>query len=627
MMIRFVIIFFSIFMMHSPLMVQAEEPISAVTDALDSVQQARTSVMPDVFSEEDIQDILDEASPEFRAFLEENDVELQQRQQPNVPVVEVKQEAIMLDFLELRDMDIKDVLKMIARKTGLNIVAGKDISGRVTIFLRDVEVHEALSIILNSNGLAYVEENNIIRVMPAHEYEAFYGRKFGQPIQARVVKLRGLKSTDVTTLLGEMKSAVGKIITDDKSNTVMLVDIPSKLDEMEAFLYEIDQPLVGQMFELHYVQAEEITPKVEQLLTPDIGMVKFDLRSNKLYIKDIQDRMDEITLFVKAVDVPQSTQVFDLSYAKAEDVAATIEKVLTPGVGQVQYDQRSNKLIVMDTLAKLNDIAEMMIHLDRKEKEVLVEARIVQVTLTDGFRMGIDWDQLLPDTEDFSFTSGFGGLGSDVSKKATLTIGTLNSDNYAIVIEALEEMGHTSVLSNPRVAVVNNEEAKILVGTTKPYITSSTTQADGSSITAETVNFIDVGVKLFVTPQIHHDGYITMLIKPEVSSAATSLETSQGNSIPIVDTSEVETTVRVKDGVTIVIGGLIKEEKVNDIEQLPLFGRLPIIGRAFRNETRSKVKTEIVIFLTPRIITGDVPVPIFTSVADSNNEYQIYSYP
>lgn len=566
--------------------------------------------------------------PVFQSFLEENNVPLSRRVIANHQgYKDQDRDPIMIDMLELRDMDIKDVLKLIARKTGLNIVAGSDVSGRVTLFLRDVEVHEALSIILNSNNLAYIEENNIIRILPAAEYESFYGRKFGQPIQARVIKLRGLKSSDVAVLLNEMKSSVGKVITDDKSNTIMLVDIPTKLDEMEAFLYEIDHPLVGKVFDLHYVEAEGIAPKIEPLLTQGIGMIKFDVRSNKLYIKDTKEKIKEVSVFIQAVDVPQSTQVFDVSYAKVDEIAATVEKVLTPGVGQVEFDVRSNKLIVMDTVAKINEIAEMMIHLDRKEKEVLVDARIVQVTLTDGFRMGIDWDQLLPDTEDMSFSSNFGGLGAAVPNKATLTIGTLNFDHYSIVIDALEEMGHTSVLSNPRVAVVNNEEAKILVGTTQPYVTSSVTQTDGSATTAETVNFIDVGVKLFVTPKIHHDDYITLKIKPEVSTAATSLETSEGNFIPIVDTSEVETTVRVKDGVTIVIGGLIKEEEVNDIEQLPVFGRIPLIGRAFRNETRSKVKTEIVIFLTPHIITGDVQAPASSEPLSEETEYKIYSYP
>jgi general secretion pathway protein D len=190
--------------------------------------------------------------------------------------------------------------------------------------------------------------------------------------------------------------------------------------------------------------------------------------------------------------------------------------------------------------------------------------------------------------------------------QGALSIGTLASDDYTVLIEALDTVGKTNVLSNPRIAVVNNEEAKILVGSSQPYVTTqTTTPGSGPSTTAETVNFIEVGVKLFVTPTIHGDGYITMKIRPEVSSAANTLPTSSGNKIPIVETSQAETTVMAKDNATIVIGGLIKEQNSKTINKIPFLGDLPFVGLAFRNESKTKKKTEIVIFLTPKIITGD----------------------
>ena len=171
----------------------------------------------------------------------------------------------------------------------------------------------------------------------------------------------------------------------------------------------------------------------------------------------------------------------------------------------------------------------------------------------------------------------------------------------------MDTVGKTNILSNPRITVINNEEAKILVGSSEPYVTSeTTTTASGPTTTAESVNFIEVGVKLFVTPTIHGDGYVTMKIKPEVSSRTGSITTSTNNEIPVVETSEAETTVMVKDGVTIVIGGLIKEQDIRTVKKVPLLGDLPFLGFAFRNENKSIEKTEIVIFLTPRIISGDI---------------------
>jgi general secretion pathway protein D len=147
-----------------------------------------------------------------------------------------------------------------------------------------------------------------------------------------------------------------------------------------------------------------------------------------------------------------------------------------------------------------------------------------------------------------------------------------------------------------------------LIGTSEPYATSSTvTPSSGPTTTSATVSFIDVGVKLHVTPTIHDDGFVTMKIKPEISSEEPTLyPVPNSGSIPIVDTSEVQTTVRVKDGVTIIIGGLMKDELTNSKTQVPILGDLPIIGKAFRTEDRNVQKTEIVIFLTPHIINGDV---------------------
>src|SRR5262249_55964413 len=112
---------------------------------------------------------------------------------------------------------------------------------------------------------------------------------------------------------------------------------------------------------------------------------------------------------------------------------------------------------------------------------------------------------------------------------------------------------------------------------------------------------------LHVTPTIHDDGYITMKIKPEISNEeAKPFTASDGTVIPIVDTSEVQTTVRVKNGVTIIIGGLMKDERINNKTKVPVLGDIPILGKAFKNEDRKMQKTEIVVFLTPHIINGDV---------------------
>ncbi len=465
-----------------------------------------------------------------------------------VNIVPSGQNQRTLDVLDLKNMDINDVLKLISQKSGINIVAGKNVQGKVTTYLRNIDVLEALRIIVESNGWAFEQDKDIIKVMSSAEYETKYGVKFGLETQTKVVQLINVNPKDVEAVLNQIKSTGGKIVPDGKSQSVIIIDTPKKIEEM--------------------------------------------------------------MMIIKRIDVPIKTEIFKISYASAEEIAGKITEVLTPDVGKIKFDARSNKIAITDTEYKLKDLAEIIKAFDHKEKEVLIEAKILQIVLSDEYKMGIDWEAIVQDYHSLKLSNAFSIL-SDGEKQGQLSIGTLASDDYEVLIEALDTVGVTDILSSPHITALNNKEAKILVGSTEPYVTSTTTTpSSGPTTTAESVNFIEVGVKLYVTPMIHEDDFITMKIKPEVSSVTDTISTSNNNTIPVVETSEAETTVMVKDGVTIIIGGLIKEEKIKTTKKVPLFGDIPLVGLAFKNVSDSVKKTELVIFLTPHIITGDTKVDI-----------------
>jgi len=155
--------------------------------------------------------------------------------------------------------------------------------------------------------------------------------------------------------------------------------------------------------------------------------------------------------------------------------------------------------------------------------------------------------------------------------------------------------------------VMNNQEAKILVGTKDAYITSTVTQTEGNAVTAESVNFVETGIKLFVTPVINSKGFVTMKIKPEVSSAETKTIISQDKrtEVPIVTSSETETTVMVKDGVTIIIGGLRKDEHKKTVKKVPILGDIPGLRYFFSSTSDEINKTDLIILLTPHIMSGE----------------------
>lgn len=462
---------------------------------------------------------------------------------PEPPEEDVPDEG-RIDVLQMKNVDIMDILKLISQKSGVNIITGKGVSGNVSIYLKDVRWKDALRIILDSNGLAYKDEAGILHVMPAAEFEKRYGYRFGGDLKTRIIHLDYADVQDMVTLLTQMKSYLGKIIADAKSNTLVLTDSGDVIAEMERL--------------------------------------------------------------IKQIDVPVMTKVYELNYAQAEDLSQKVAEVLTKNVGRVKHDVRSNKLIVRDTPVSLAEIDKLVHSFDVREQQVLIEAKILQVVLSDQHKFGVDWEAVVTKYHNLNFKNDFSILSSN-EKSGTVTIGTLASDDYTALLEALKTAGETNILSSPRITALNKQEARILVGSQEPYVTTTTTTpASGPTTTAESISFIDVGIKLYVTPTIHRDNFITMKIRPEVSSVTRTLTTSNNNTIPVVETSEAETMVMIKDGVTVIIGGLIKEETINSENKVPLLGDIPFLGLAFRNEDHLTRKTEIVIFLTPRIMSGDV---------------------
>jgi len=461
--------------------------------------------------------------------------------QEGPPVQQAPQAKI--DMFDIKNMDILDVLKLIAQKSGMNIVAGEEVKGRVSVYLADIEPEKALAIILEANGWAYAKEEGIIKVMSAAQFEKRHGHAFGEKILTRIETLAFAEVGEAEKILRQLSGPSGKIITDQKSGTLIIKDSPRRIDEMRAL--------------------------------------------------------------IKRIDIPTQTHVIRLAYANVEELYGKISALATPVAGKLHYDVRSNTLIITDTPAKIAAMTKIIDAFDIQERVVKIDAKIISIALNDEFKWGIDWQAMAQKYHDMGLSGQF-DLLTAADKKSTLTIGSIATDSYTAMLEALEAAGKTEILSNPSITALSKQEAKILVGSQEPYVTSTTTTtAAGPSTTAESINFIDVGVKLFVTPTIHKDDFITVKIRPEVSSVVRTQMTSNNNIIPVVETSQAETTVTVKDGATIVIGGLIKEEESTQKNQVPLIGRIPILGLAFRSQHDTQRKTEIVIFLKPTIISGE----------------------
>lgn len=463
-------------------------------------------------------------------------------------------ETKLPSFDTMEAMDVVDLVKFLAMKAGMNVIIGKDIAGSSKLMLRDVTIGDALESVLAANGLAYEVRGNILKIMADKDYQAQYGEGFYERKQAKILRLKYASPKAVALLLEPIKGNLGKVVYDDGTGTLVLIDTPEKIREMEAVIQQAELPTIQRV-------------------------------------------------------MPTVTTNFVLQYSKVEDIEPQITPLLTkPDVGQIRSDKRTKTLIVTDLPSVLVKVADLVALFDREQKQVFIEAKIIQIKLSDEFKLGVNWEHLFQGLNPrFSLESvsrfplGFSDVQDSFGRLSYHTIAA--GGDLSAVVEALTTVGDTKILSNPHIAALDGQEAMIKVITDEPYA-ELTYEAGATNITGKTYKFIPVGVALGVTPRINELGFVSVQIKPEISSVIGKYDTAGGQGVPVVKRSVAETTVSVKDGVTIIIAGMIDETKEKTVSRVPVLGWIPILGMLFRSEATKTENTETVVLLTPRIVTG-----------------------
>ncbi len=415
---------------------------------------------------------------------------------------------ISVDF---KDADIRQVLRIISLKSGIDIVAGTDVEALVTIKLTNVPWEQALDIILRTYGFTYERKANIVRVMTVAQLE------------------------------------------------------------QEAL----------------------------------------------------------------------ATDVFPLDYAKAKEVPDVIKEMLSDR-GRVKFDERTNTVIVTDIPANLTQIKQVIQRLDQRTPQVLIETKVVETRLDKNENLGIDWsDSLtftasavsLPSTFPFPGGNSLGRLGNTFIPRAgtyspstgvvagsgrvpefggTFTFGTLTSSNFSAVMNFLHRRLDTHVVSSPSIAALNNQQAKIHIGSEFPIPNYQIDPTTGRT-TISGFNTKNIGTELTVTPHVNPSNEIVVELKPEISAAGDNVtyDTGTGNSVslPQFTIQTAQTQVRIRSGETIAIGGLTKEADTKNEVKIPILGDIPVIGLLFKNVSRyagagnsEPVKRDVLIFLTVRLL-------------------------
>lgn len=434
----------------------------------------------------------------------------------------------VIPSLDFSDASLTDVLRAIAKFSGLNIVASHNVQGSVSVFLKDVTVRSALNAILGTNGYSYIHRDNVVYILPA--------------------------------------SALGE-------DTVKLIT---------------------RVYFLQYLDAEEVANS----LTSKGGGSGSSGQQQGASAGDAANAMASFMtdLMGGGESAGQSSRGGGSRGGGGGSGAGGSSN------GNISFNKSANAIIITDTPEEVERVVAILDELDRPFKQVQIEARLIELRLTDDFELGIDWFYFNQDSPENRGDVNLAPLdrSTGLAEAAGMfQFGWLGSAGEALngFIQAMEQQDKMRILANPIVAALHNTTAQIRITNDIPYVEANVSQG----VITESVSFKETGITLEVTPRINDQRDITMRIKPIQRIAGPRIILQNSNAFP-VDERSAETELRVPDASTIVIGGLRSSETEKTLEKVPVLGDIPLLGNAFKRRLDKVVQTDLLLFVTPTIV-------------------------
>jgi general secretion pathway protein D len=569
------------------------------------------------------------------------------------------------DYINLNNVEIQDLISLVAKETGKDFIVDQQVKGKVTFVtgpgLKKQDLYEAFLSVLQVHGYEAVESGNLIKIVPSGKARSNVAPLVKDSSQnnadetiTQVVKLDYIQvQTAIQTLMPLSGQGETSILPNQSSNSLVIKGKAQNVSRLLDVVKSIDKPN-NEDFELvplDYAVASQVASTLQTLMAsagpadaalPSGGKVSADERTNSVLIsgdKSVRERMKRA---IEKLDVARATEgdtkVIQLRYAKAEDVVAVLNGVApnlqqqanipvsaggAPGGGaatssvssassngvKVLADKSSNSIIISGPPTLQKNMMQVISQLDRRRAQVMVEAVIAEVStdLSNEIGAALVSNGATNGGSGVVGYSNFGGLntlasyasGSVTSVANGLLIGGGNK-SFAAIVEALKGDAATNILSTPTLVTLDNEEAQITVGQEVPFITGqSTSTSSSTSNPFTTIERKDVGLTFKITPQINRGETVNLKIEQETSNVASS---SVSASDLITNKRKINTNVMVEDGQILILGGLIEDNFRDSENKVPVLGDVPVLGSIFRNNTTTKTKNNLMVFIHPVIL-------------------------
>ncbi len=576
--------------------------------------------------------------------------------------------------VNLKDTDIQEFIKFVADVTGTTMVVDPNVKGKVRVIsskpVTQAELYDLFLSILDVQGYTAVRSGRVIRIIPSKD-----ARSSPVPLMedqdagdndeyvTQVIRLDNISAAKLIPVLRPLVPQQAHMAAYAPSNAIILSDIRSNIGRIVDIIERMDRSAVQttEILRLKYGVAEDVVSMLNTLEKSRQGegaeadkeaILVADKRTNSVVVTADELTVERIRKLVSYLDTPLeqsgNVRVIYLEYADALEVAEVLTRVMqniarleeggaTKRSGNnestIEADAGTNSLIITADTDEMAALESVIARLDIRRAQVLIEAIIVEMEMTEGQELGLQWlfsndggiygsnistssaqqarnralaDAILPDDGSETIpTRGVAGALSQIPG-TTLGWGVVDEDlTMTVILNALETQGNANILSTPSLLTLDNEEAFITVGQQVPFVTGSYTNTgvgNGAQNPFQTIERQSVGVTLKVTPQINEGDSVVLDIVQEVSSISAQILAA---SDVITNERKIETKVLANDSDIVVLGGLVKDDVQNSTQGVPILSGIPLLGRLFRNDVVTVTKSNLLVFIRPTIIRDD----------------------
>ncbi|MEN9527033.1 MAG: hypothetical protein RLY56_984 [Pseudomonadota bacterium] len=562
-----------------------------------------------------------------------------------------------------KDADITQVIEAVAAATGRNIIVDPRVRAQVTMLsstpMTPDAFYEAFLALLQVHGFVAAPSGDVLKIIPDANSRTMPGNDLPDRLSAtsdeivtQVVSVTNVSAAQLVAILRPLMPQNAHLAAYPSSNMLILADRANNVNRMLRIIRRIDQASDAdiEVVAMQNASAAEVVRTMTALnpaqASAEGGMsplrVVADDRSNSILLAGDKTQRLRARTLIAYLDTPLSsggdTRVRYLRYADAEKIAAKLKEQVqgvtagAPAAGSttaasadrstiIWAEPETNALVITAPAKTMNSLMAVIDKLDIRRAQVIVEAIIVEVSADKSAELGVNWlvDGSNSDNAVGGFIEPVGGVSivdlaraatdpttlTSVPRGTTVGVGRLGGGgvDFAAVLRALRGDSTTNIIATPSIVTMDNQEAEIKVAQEVPFVTGQYTSTGGNTGNNlnpfQTIQRQEVGTILKITPQINEGDSVMLKIEQESSSIAA---TSSGAVDLVTNKRTISTHVLIEDGGTVVLGGLIQDSQTGGEQRVPFLGRIPVVGEAFKSRSAKKTKTNLMVFIQPRIL-------------------------